>query len=386
MRITAQSNGPLIITEIPAGPAVARRGLGGEEPVLPPEFLSSDKVSIDKTYKVQLDPTAPSQRGAELPSIAIDVQTTADEAPLVVLQHPSGAITFHTSIPEATRGAATAGTLHHFRIPLRHAQTEEGRRGLIAKVVKAVVLKVTKPLIDKAVSFALPKLARLWEEHTWAKHGLAEGWFHVIPPSGSGTLRLEPGTPDPAQRNLVLIHGTFSDAASAYKGLTQTDFFKQIAASYGGRIYAFNHFTISKSPQENVTALLSGPPDGKHLCDVITHSRGGLVLRTLVDRAADFPHARRFALGRAVLVASPNDGTPLATPDRWDKTIGWIANLLKIIENFTPDNPFITGAEFVAEAIVWLAHHVAGDLPGIRSMDSGGETIESLQRSEERRV
>lgn len=378
MKIAARSNGSLIITET-AVSAPATRGARTDGQVLPPEFHDTAKVSVEKTYDISLDPAAALRRGAELPAIAIDAETTPGEAPLVVLRYPSGAITFHPGTPSVTRGAA-AKTVYSFRIPLRQSRTSEGQRGLIANVIKAAVLKVTKPVIDASVSFALPKLARAWEERTWASKGISEGWFRVTIPSSADGLRLEPGTPDPTQRNLVLIHGTFSNATSAYSALTKTNFFKQITSVYGDRIYAFNHFTVSKSPQENVDMLLDRLPDASHQCDVVTHSRGGLVLRSLVERAADFGNkAKRFQLGRAVLVASPNDGTPLATPDRWDKTFGWIANLLKIIENFSAENPFLTGAEFVSEGIVWLAHHVAGDLPGIRSMDGAGETIEALQ-------
>ena len=84
---------------------------------------------------------------------------------------------------------------------------------------------------------------------------------------------------------------------------------------------------------------------------------------------------RRFKLGRAVLVASPNEGTPLATPQRWDDTVGWIANVLEMF----PDNPFTTGAAFVANGLVWLANHASGDLPGLHAMDGDGEPIEALQ-------
>ena len=87
------------------------------------------------------------------------------------------------------------------------------------------------------------------------------------------------------------------------------------------------------------------------------------------------PHARRFKLGRAVLVACPNEGTPLATPKRWEDTVGWIANLLEML----PDNPFTTGASFVANGLVWLANHASGDLPGLHSMDGDGELIAAIQ-------
>ena len=77
-----------------------------------------------------------------------------------------------------------------------------------------------------------------------------------------------------------------------------------------------------------------------------------------------------------MLVASPNDGTPLATPKRWDETIGWMANLLELF----PDNPFTSGAAFVAHGLNWLANHASGDLPGLHSMDAEGDVIAAIQR------
>ena len=108
----------------------------------------------------------------------------------------------------------------------------------------------------------------------------------------------------------------------------------------------------------------------------MTHGRGGLVLRTIVERGQQFGKlSRRFKLGHAVLVASPNDGTPLASPQRWDDTLGWIANVLEMF----PDNPFTTGSAFVANGLVWLANHALGDLPGLHAMDGDGAVIEALQ-------
>jgi hypothetical protein len=358
--------------------AAGRRG--AEAMPIPAEFLQSDQVSVDQVREISLAPGAELRRGEPLASIDLDVTTGPNEAPLLVLRHPSGALSFHTAQPSvvARRGGTGSTLVHQFRVPMRQSQTVEGRRGLLLDAVKAVLLKVTKPTLDKAVELVLPKLASLWEDHTWKKKGLAEGWFRVTPSAGG--LALDPVVPDHPEKSLLLIHGTFSNAASAYVGLTQTDFFDKIRATYADRIYAFNHFTVSKPPEENLRMMLAALPDRRQTFDVITHSRGGLVLRTAVERAADFgASASRFQLGRAVLVASPNDGTPLATPERWDKTVGWIANLLDMIGKFVGENPFISGAEFVSEAIVWLAHHLAGDLPGLRAMDGGGETIGDLQ-------
>jgi hypothetical protein len=239
------------------------------------------------------------------------------------------------------------------------------------------LVKFTKATADKGVSFVLPKVAAAFERNAWSKHGLKEGWFKITPETLAKNA-LVSGKPDSTDRSLLLIHGTFSNAASSFGPLRTSDFFHRAALLYGERIYAFNHFTVSRAPEENARMLLEELPDETFSFDVITHSRGGLVLRNLVERSVVFgPLARRFKLGKAVLVASPNDGTPLATPARWQDTVGWFANLLELF----PENPFATGAEFVANALVWLARHASGDLPGLHSMDAIGDSICDLQGS-----
>ena len=105
-----------------------------------------------------------------------------------------------------------------------------------------------------------------------------------------------------------------------------------------------------------------GLSDSEQTFDVITHSRGGLVLRTLIEQQNTLPaRAPRFQIGNAILVAAPNQGTPLATPDRFEATIGLVANFLEMF----PDNPWTTGAEFVAHGITWLAKNLIGNLPGL---------------------
>ena len=124
--------------------------------------------------------------------------------------------------------------------------------------------------------------------------------------------------------------------------------------------------------------LLDALPDRPTTFDVITHSRGGLVLRHLVERRDLFgPLADRFVIGRAVLVASPNEGTPLASPDHVTQYTNWLSNVLELF----PENPFTTGMEFVSEALSWIAHRIVGGLPGLASMDNKGDIIRLLQAS-----
>ncbi|MGA3090368.1 MAG: CHAT domain-containing protein [Terriglobales bacterium] len=336
------------------------------------EFLAEDS-EVAEEFAAQ---PRPARRGQAVAPGALDFSYDLGdgEAAILSIRHPSRALTFHLPVQSASRGLKQPNQVR-FVVPVRSTDVATGRRGLASKAIKAVLIKVGKVAADKAVSFALPKRVAALEKTTWNKRGLKEGWLKVT----SETLAraaLAPGKPTSPDRSLLFIHGTFSNTASAYGALTASAFFDGVKEAYGERIFAFDHFTLSRTPEENARMLLEGLPDQTTTFDVITHSRGGLVLRNLVERGDAFGAlARRFKLGRAVLVASPNEGTPLATPQRWGDTVGWMANLLELF----PDNPFTTGAAFVANGLVWLARHASGDLPGLHSMDADGEQIAALQ-------
>lgn len=341
---------------------------------LPSEFLASGASIAEEAV---LQPAPAALRGGPAPSSTIDItcQLEPGESAVLAVRHPSGALTFHPPVDTVrpTRGGAVTV---RFSAPAHPAPAGPGAtRGIVSQAVKAILVKVSDAVVDTAVGLALPKLASLFESTVWKKSGLREGWLKVSPAT-LAARKLAAGKPVSTERSLLFIHGTFSNAASAFVSLAESDFFSEVAPLYDGRIFAFDHFTLSRTPEENARMLLEGLPNKRFTFDVVTHSRGGLVLRNLVERADTFDGlGRRFQLGRVVLVASPNEGTPLATPRRWEDTIGWVANLLELF----PDNPFTTGAEFVANGIVWLAKHAAGDLPGLSAMDGDGLQIRTLQ-------
>jgi hypothetical protein len=258
---------------------------------------------------------------------------------------------------------------------------EGARRGFISRAVKAVVLKIAGKIAD----FALSKLALLWETATWKLKKQREGWLSVTAEGLSGDQGLPAAdlrTLSASDRHLLFLHGTFSNTKAAFHGLAHTQggsgktLFDELQGSYGNRIYGFDHFTLSRTPQENVQMLLEALPNRPTTFDVITHSRGGLVLRHLVERRDLFgPLADRCVIGRAVLVASPNEGTPLASPDHVTHYTNWLSNVLELF----PDNPFTTGVEFVSEALSWIARRIVGGLPGLASMDNKGDIIRRLQ-------
>ena len=350
----------------------SRSAAGITEPDFPREFLTEES-GVAEEFTAQ--PRVATRGEAGAPGALDFSYDLADgEAAVLAIRHPSGALTFHTPVQSASRGPMRPNQVR-FCVTVRSADSVTKTRGIASKAIKVVLIKVGKVVADKALSLALPKLAAAFERNVWNKAGLQEGW-HKITKETLGAKTLGLGKPVSTDRSLLFLHGTFSNAASAYGSLANSNFFDRAKALYGDRIFAFNHFTVSRTPEENARMLLEGLPDQPTTFDVITHSRGGLVLRNLVERAPVFGSlAQRFKLGRAVLVASPNDGTPLATPQRWHDTVGWIANLLELF----PENPFTTGAAFVANGLVWIARHASGDLPGLHSMDGAGGPIAELQ-------
>jgi hypothetical protein len=355
--------------------AVISRGARSADAVPPSDFPRSFLTEDSEVAQEFTAQPKAATRGQAAPAGPLDFSCdlAPDEAAILAIRHPSGALTFHLPVQSSSRGLRQPNQVR-FVVNVRSADVDSGTRGIVTKAVKAVVIKVGKALGDKVTSFLLPKLVAAFEKDSWSKHGLQEGWVKVTPETLAKGL--EPGKPVSSDRSLLLIHGTFSNAKSAYGSLVTSNFFDRIKSTYGDRIFAFDHFTLSRTPEENARMLLQGLPEQTTTFDVITHSRGGLVLRNLVERAGQFePLVQRFKLGRAVLVASPNEGTPLATPERWKDTIGWMANLLELF----PDNPFTTGAAFVANGLVWLAKHASGDIPGLHSMDGNGELIAALQ-------
>lgn len=361
--------------------ATRRRSLSGEA-VFPAAFLAEGRTEVAEVLEIA--PRVTRARRAPAPSsLELSVEAAAGEAYVIATRHPSGALTFHRAVTQtqaARRGRGAAPSTFRFVVPVHAeapgADTGARRRSVLGKVFKVVVLKV----VDKVVSAAIPVLVKALETRLWKSAGRAEGWVHVSP-AALAAGRLPPvdwrKVPRGDQPCLLLLHGTFSNAASAYKDLAGSAFFARIAARYGDRVFAFDHFSLSKTPEDNARELLAAMPEGLGPFDVITHSRGGLVLRNLVERSAQFgASARRFRLGHAVLVACPNAGTPLATPARWQETVGWFANLLELF----PDNPFTTAAGFVSEAIVWLASRLSADIRGLHAMDMRGGPITELQR------
>ena len=79
---------------------------------------------------------------------------------------------------------------------------------------------------------------------------------------------------------MLLIHGTFSRAHEGFYDFPR-EYVAGLHQLYEGRVFAFDHFTLSHDPRQNVDWFLEQIPEAARFdLDVVCHSRGGLVART----------------------------------------------------------------------------------------------------------
>ena len=151
-----------------------------------------------------------------------------------------------------------------FELPVE-ISTESTDRSIVGKIV----LKAIKVFSKKVAVNEVKKLAsKLEDKQLDGKIGLY---------GLSADFQLLDFVPDnSALPYLVLIHGTASSVIGSFGKAVGTDFMSFIHETYGNRILAFQHRTLTENPLQNVKQLVTNLPNNCVL-HLITTSRGGLV-------------------------------------------------------------------------------------------------------------
>ncbi|MGQ0838206.1 esterase/lipase family protein [Actinokineospora sp.] len=256
-------------------------------------------------------------------------------------------------------------------------------RGLIGavggKLLKVLVFPLVDPLLGKVGDF----FAARWE----AKHRSVRLRQFTV-----DDCRLpEPLRPDPpdwaalgAGPALLFLHGTASRSHIGFAGIPP-ETMAALENRYGGRVFAYDHHTLSVDPADNARWLVDQvPPDAGLTVDVVSHSRGGLVGRVLCERPGDIGLTpARLRVRTLVMVATPNAGTALTDPDHLGAWLDRLTNLLQLV----PDN----GITDVLDVILTVAKQVAlgafKGLDGLLSMSPTGEFLtQRLNRPSDHRA
>jgi pimeloyl-ACP methyl ester carboxylesterase len=257
---------------------------------------------------------------------------------------------------------------------------EETLRGPLRTVGKKVVEVVVFPLIDPVFGRVGRSFAANWEQscrpymmRSITRENYRNGDPAEIPSLGPADWRRLAGG-----RALLLLHGTFSRAHEAFAALPPPTV-KRWEQLYGGRVFAFDHFTLSHSPRENVECFLRQLPDEELALelDIIAHSRGGLVARVLAEKQSEFSMGSRILrVNRVVHVGTPNAGTPLTNTDHMNDLIESYTNILKHLPDSTT-SLVLDGLLLVAKQ---LAARTVEGLEGLQAMLPGGDFLRGWLR------
>ena len=265
----------------------------------------------------------------------------------------------------ATRGAGGSVVFHLPQESVSNVDDlEDATRGIIIKAGRRLV-RVVSWLTDPLIGQAALSVARTWENknrpydlHMWPGTEKITSWDHLR-----------------GGRTLMFIHGTFSNALGGFGALPEATY-AELQQRYNGRVVAFNHPSLHQSPQENIDYLLQWLPDDLEL-DLVTHSRGGLVGRHLAWRLEQQrAGGGQQAVKRAVLVAAPNRGTPLADGDHWYEMLDRYTNLAAEL----PDHAFTLIMEGILMVVKLIGHAMLDTLPGLNIMNPNGEILKQINQ------
>lgn len=297
-------------------------------------------------------------------------------AQILLSSDEAGLIGWH--FPRIESGAVDilrAEDVLRYRLARRVAREEEPerRRGVVGAFGSKVVSSLVFPLLDPVFERVGERFAATWE----AKRRPYR--FRTFTPRNFDRERA--GEPDwdhlargPA---LLFVHGTFSRAHTGF-GALPVELLADLHHAYDGRVFAFDHPTLSDDPRRNVAWFFDHVPDDIQLqLDIVCHSRGGLVSRVLAERQGELGVDQRgVAVDKIVFVGSPNAGTVLAEPAYVGDYIDSYTNLV----NFVPSHQVVD----VLEGVVTVVKHVAvgamSGLNGLQAMRPGGEFLGWLNR------
>jgi hypothetical protein len=302
-----------------------------------------------------------------------------DQGQLVMAVDPMGVVSWHLS--NATESASMRGTrgesVRRYTVPHTapdQAPAQGAVRGMISEIGEVVLKELVFPLLDPVIgqigNAAVHRFETLKTPYRMRTFGVDDYAVGEAPSCGDDDWsRLASG------RALLMVHGTFSRSHLAF-GALPSEFVAELNRLYGGRVFAFDHFTLSHDPSENVRRLLEMVPEGTSLdLDIVCHSRGGLVSRVLSEQQGAFSLGRRsLHVGRVVFVGVPNAGTPLADPGHLQEALDTFTNLL----NFVPGPGLTDAMALVLTVLKQLAVGAFGGLEGLRSMHPGGEFLREL--------
>jgi hypothetical protein len=375
------------VTEMTASESATRADAGTHEPPLQDALREAEIHSV-KVFEIEagsIDRSAAAEAtraGASLttesgePAILLRTPSLGEQTEQAVLYTDEAGVT-RWIFPRAVAGGQGApsrgggGGTVEFLLPRDsaplppEADAAPGTRGPLTKLGRRLV-RVLAWATEDVIGQGALAVARFWEEKR-RPYGFRRVPFDDPAPVSWEALG--------RGRALLLIHGTFSTAPSAFR-LLPAETLGSLATLYGGRVFAFDHPTLHHSPSENVQQFLGLlPPQADLELDIVCHSRGGLVTRELSERLSRYDgQGRNVRVRRAVFAGTPHRGTILTDSAHGIQMLDRYTNLFTEL----PDDAFTITAEALFMVAKLLYHGAIRALPGLRSMYPPGDYLQSL--------
>lgn len=334
--------------------------------------------------------TASLRSAAGEPELELQVPDLGPEVgQIVVSVDDLGGVRWHLPGDDASSGAASrgAGAVRTFRIPASFATvpTESivGQRSLFGAMARRLLKVLVYPITDPILGAIGQHFAARWEAakrpyrlRSFTPENFRDASVASLSRDELATLVKKD---DPM---LLFIHGTFSTAHGGFGGLP-TETMSELHRRYAGRVVAFDHPTLADAPDDNVRWLLKELPAASMQCDIVCHSRGGLVSRVLSERLTSFDlDASRVDVRRVVFAGTPNAGTALADADHMVAMIDRLTTALTL----APTGPVTETFEALVTVIKVLGHSGLKGLKGLASMHPKGPFLGSLNKVDARRA
>lgn len=274
--------------------------------------------------------------------------------------------------------------------PVLAARAPGRRGGMLSKLGAGKVMVYVFRFLAKPV---VQGVAKFMERH------VRQGLVHITAPDPQSWVTLADDAPvslpsGRAARVLMLVHGTFSSTVGSFgalAGLPQGRAFLESALRHYDLIIGWDHRTLGELPTENAIALAArleriGFSDAP-IVDAISFSRGGLVLRSLIEQVMP-SSPLKLVMRRAVFVGATNGGTALANPKNWHRLADRYTNLAAagargavLVPGFAAAGAILSATISGVGVLVKVIASTAitdSAVPGLAAMDPAGEFVRNI--------
>ena len=322
-----------------------------------------EQLSVVISQPQEITPAEGTRGSGGADDIEVNVPAPGDGNGQVLLYAAEdGSLSWHYAVDVPPAAAPDrGGERRTYRVPKAVVPPDEqdagAHRGIVGAIGKKVLKVLVFPLVDPVLGKVGDHFARRWEGKNRlnrVRWMTVDGYRRGQAPSFTDAdwSRLREG------RALLLVHGTFSTPQGGFGSIPEATM-RALHEKYDGRVAAFEHHSVSVTPQDNATFLAGLVPGGSPLqVDLVTHSRGGLVGREIASAGV-------LDVRGLVMVASPNAGTVLADRKHLSDFIDRITDLAQ----FVPDNGVTDTLGLVFSVVKQLAVGAVGGLDGLISMN-----------------